>query len=73
MTHGLATRNTDASNQVDMPASYPSVTMCALNFSFSDRFYISAPPLVGPSVSSASANFHGTLQIFASALKIDFN
>ena len=47
VTLGPATRHTDHNTQVDMPASYPSVTIFGLNFSFNDRFYISAPSSVG--------------------------
>ena len=70
-----ATRNTVHNKQVDMTASYPSVTICRLNFSFNDRFYISAPSSVGPTVPFLPhlQILHGTLQIFTSALKIDLS
>ena len=48
MTRGPATGHTDHNKQVDMRASYPSVTIFGLNFSFNVRFYISAPSSVGP-------------------------
>ena len=51
MTPGSATWHTDHNTQVDISASYPSVTiLCILNFSFNDCFYISAPSSVGPTV-----------------------
>ena len=48
MTLGPATRYTDHNKQVDMAASYPSVTICRLNFSFNHRFHILVPSSVGP-------------------------
>ena len=50
MIRGPATRNKDYSQLVDMLASYPSVTICKINLSSNDRFYISALFAVGPTL-----------------------